>query len=1470
MKFTGGKCQVPSGRFEKKYRQLRNQHALRTLLRLVLFLDVAKMSDIFDPPIRLFNKRAFIKSSRAFLDVLSRDYMHGVGNIAKHLAQVGVTVSYEQNHLEELDFQVTNLASDLRDGVRLGKLTELLGGGSQRILHQMRLPAVSRLQKVFNVGVVISSLSAIGVRTGDIHPNYIVDGHKPQVLRLLWSMISSFSFNALLSRSKLRHEIQAITSSNFSEICGNIEFCEDICDLLLGWCHAICSIFGHPVTNFSSAFANGRAICYLIHYYHPHILKLDKILPTTNAPDNIENEHKNCALACETMAEIGGIPNMFPIVDSCNPPDERSTIVCATFLCARLLESSRERLAATVIQRMFRRFQNRLQTRSLSRVVSRIELFWLYHKDQYYANMRALYLPSVRKLELFFIRYRHKIEMLKKDRLSREKVLHDTATNAACLVQSFWRRVSCEQSYYSQRIGFIMLQNIARKHFAIDHLQVRKASVIKCQSIVRTFLMLRKYTPLFKLRNEALRKIQSTARQFLRRGTFMETQKERQVQTLLYPNEEETTEEQYCYESTRIETRHILEQNQGIDDGQKGFTHDAALFFTGRFTVCNRTRQTQVILGQADPLTPTPYMHEQNRQIVIDQDSPIDEKTNDCESPTASSNMCADQSASQSEPLLSFSRESGHTHKQSKHFYNDQSPDGGNSNVVCEKSKASNTSRTHKIEIASKTDRLLSSSEELTHIHKFSQYADADREAGDRINYVSENCTASSKTHEIQSEGQTRPLHNNWKIHQHNQHVHYDQKSLPNDMSNAVCESLPEPARISVIQSASQTEAFMPVSNESEHISEKSQYDEDEIESQVEGNANSRCKSTTPTRIRVIQCGSEIEVPPSSDHVSCLMSNSQTNRFSDISGIGANFPAIRDFSTNLSYVHNLESSLQVSFDARKNTDLQWHSATLIQSAWRKFSAHLQYCFDLSDIVFIQSLSRKRLALKQAQVRKNAVATLQTSCRIWFVQKRSKKIDKGRKDVQKSHTIFLSEFQQRTVNRQDESSMAAATSSTPNLNSNLQMSHNSIIRDRHGSAIIIQKFWRGYVINIDYFMTLHQIVTVQSCVRRLIVKRMMKERFRSAASLEIVTSAIVESKVSNQHDTSSAIIQKWWKGTRIKSLASEPSKMPTQLKHDIRNRAAIVIQRVWRGYSVNIDYLLQINTVPVSMLKQESTHQKPSPITSSGTSLPILKCNEGVQRFMDATLSKLPKDQRKGKVLSQTDQQERNDPVEAERFRSRDKELNISEDCFREGCNVKQKKDKEAKPTINTSLPSDINEALCILRNSSSRLIDVTAALKRIETITRPPSSICAILVEANMHKVLYDLMRSCNRSHPHIQLLKYILQILSNISDDTNLASSFANKHFVDIFIDLIQLFRDKVDIVTFSAQLLRNIILADPKSLKRCSKRENIKRLQGIHGLFERELKRNRKNFEALKMEKFERIQVLLEIILEECSKYK
>ena len=41
--------------------------------------------------------------------------------------------------------------------------------------------------------------------------------------------------------------------------------------LLLQWCQAICSNYEIWIQNYSAAFADGRALCYLIHYYHPRV-----------------------------------------------------------------------------------------------------------------------------------------------------------------------------------------------------------------------------------------------------------------------------------------------------------------------------------------------------------------------------------------------------------------------------------------------------------------------------------------------------------------------------------------------------------------------------------------------------------------------------------------------------------------------------------------------------------------------------------------------------------------------------------------------------------------------------------------------------------------------------------------------------------------------------------------------------------------------------------------------------------------------------------------------------------------------------------------------------------------------------------------------------------------------------------------------------------------------------------------------
>ena len=49
----------------------------------------------------------------------AREFLQGEGDVVKHLSSLGYSLSFEQSALDEFDFTVANLATDLRDGVRL-------------------------------------------------------------------------------------------------------------------------------------------------------------------------------------------------------------------------------------------------------------------------------------------------------------------------------------------------------------------------------------------------------------------------------------------------------------------------------------------------------------------------------------------------------------------------------------------------------------------------------------------------------------------------------------------------------------------------------------------------------------------------------------------------------------------------------------------------------------------------------------------------------------------------------------------------------------------------------------------------------------------------------------------------------------------------------------------------------------------------------------------------------------------------------------------------------------------------------------------------------------------------------------------------------------------------------------------------------------------------------------------------------
>jgi len=66
------------------------------------------------------------------LQVVS-EFLHGrlvgEGNLLRHLDLLGYKLAYSQSPLMEFPFAISNLAVDLRDGLRLIKVAEVLTGG---------------------------------------------------------------------------------------------------------------------------------------------------------------------------------------------------------------------------------------------------------------------------------------------------------------------------------------------------------------------------------------------------------------------------------------------------------------------------------------------------------------------------------------------------------------------------------------------------------------------------------------------------------------------------------------------------------------------------------------------------------------------------------------------------------------------------------------------------------------------------------------------------------------------------------------------------------------------------------------------------------------------------------------------------------------------------------------------------------------------------------------------------------------------------------------------------------------------------------------------------------------------------------------------------------------------------------------------------------------------------------------------
>ncbi|TKS75147.1 Abnormal spindle-like microcephaly-associated protein -like protein [Collichthys lucidus] len=491
-----------------------SRFTLKKLLLLVCFLDKAKESRLIEHNPCLFCLDAEFKTSKDLLLAFSRDFLSGEGILPRHLGYLGLPVSHAQTPLDEFNFAVKNLAVDLKCGIRLVRVMELLIQ-DWSLSAKLRLPAISRLQKVHNVDVALQVLKSKGVdlqdeRGSTIDSRDVVDGHREKTLSLLWKIIFTFHVEVILDEEQLKEEIGFLrrTLSTKRRLVSlradrglqpspaktrrSYEHSSRKITLLMDWARAVCDFYSLKVENFTVTFSDGRVLCYLIHHYHPSLLPEEAVSHSTTqtvecsqrgrleldcsasdsdgsfdclptGPDSpsvefkelLENEKNNFRLVNGAVSFLGGVPAMINPADMSNTiPNEKVVISYLSFLCARLLDLRNETRAARVIQGAWRKY----------RLKKDLQLY----KER---NVAAAKIQSAARR---FLQKRRAVRQNRaaviiqsvwrgyaarnRLRLKKEAQLRALQHEAATAIQAQWRMFSAMRAYHRLRYYAIVVQ----------------------------------------------------------------------------------------------------------------------------------------------------------------------------------------------------------------------------------------------------------------------------------------------------------------------------------------------------------------------------------------------------------------------------------------------------------------------------------------------------------------------------------------------------------------------------------------------------------------------------------------------------------------------------------------------------------------------------------------------------------------------------------------------------------------------------------------------------------------------------------------------------------------------------------------------------------------------------------------------------------------------------------------------------
>ncbi|KAF2085320.1 hypothetical protein K490DRAFT_67738 [Saccharata proteae CBS 121410] len=368
----------------------------RTVLRslmLILLLDIAKTRAAI--PQCLFHTSSPHKSSLSVLQGLTDMLLPSLGDLSRPLSHLNYRLHSAQYPLQEYNYHIDNLAVDLRDGVLLTRLVELLLYSSineredlmitmptgeilrsTRDLHQkelwtlsqhLKFPCLGRPQKLFNVQIALSALQGVsgitGYATHGTTAEDIVDGHRENTLSLLWSLVGKWGLETLIDRKEIEREIQRFRQrmhatqpmvqldldTDNESATAEPESLECYTVLLKSWARSIAHLHGHHVANLTTSFSNGQVLEAIVDEYRTCFPSSAKAtIKGVSSSLGIKLRCIGCSNAFISLFVPASPSAIRPI------PSKDFTLIALAFLASRLLPAHRTHRAATTIQMAYR------------------------------------------------------------------------------------------------------------------------------------------------------------------------------------------------------------------------------------------------------------------------------------------------------------------------------------------------------------------------------------------------------------------------------------------------------------------------------------------------------------------------------------------------------------------------------------------------------------------------------------------------------------------------------------------------------------------------------------------------------------------------------------------------------------------------------------------------------------------------------------------------------------------------------------------------------------------------------------------------------------------------------------------------------------------------------------------------------------------------------------------------------------